>query len=160
MKSLIFNFENPSANARVLAEIVKVFKRAGAPVVSSEVAKTATRRAGESFRNVDFTFADGQVVTMAVKATGDVFEVRINGKATPLRYQDEHIKAIGEIAERMDRGRGSFQRQLARVRVPLPPSIKISRANMLTRLVEKRDTLKGAVAEAKATLAGLVPATA
>jgi hypothetical protein len=60
----------------------------------------------------------------------------------------------------MDRGRGSFQRQLARVRVPLPPSIKISRANMLTRLMEKRDTLKGAVAEAKATLAGLVPASA
>ena len=39
---------------------------------------------------VDFTFADGQTVTLAVKETGDVFEVKINGKVQPLRNQDDH----------------------------------------------------------------------
>jgi hypothetical protein len=158
MKTLLFDFENMAAKDKAMREVIKLFGRANAQVVSSEVAKTTTRRAGVTFRNVDFTFADGQVVTLAVKSTGDVFEVRINHKVAPLRYQDDHVKAIAEIAERMDRGRGIFQKQLARVRVPLPPSIKVSRSNMLVALIAKRDVLVGAVAEAKATLAGLMPA--
>jgi hypothetical protein len=158
MKTLLFDFENMAAKDKAMREVIKLFGRANAQVVSSEVAKTTTRRAGVTFRNVDFTFADGQVVTLAVKSTGDVFEVRVNHKVAPLRHQDDHVKAIAEIAERMDRGRGVFQKQLARVRIPLPPSIKVSRSNMLVALIAKRDVLVGAVAEAKATLAGLMPA--
>lgn len=160
MKNLTFDFENTSTRDRTTKEVIKLFGRSGAQVVSSDVAKTTQRRAGITFRNVSFTFADGQMVTMGVKETGDVFEVRINGKLTPLRHQDDHSKAIAEIAQDMDKGRNSFQKKLALVRVALPPSIKISRTNMLTALITKRDTLAGAVQEAKDHLAGLTPLAA
>jgi hypothetical protein len=157
MKTLLFNFENPSANTRVLREIGKVFSRAGVIVVTSEVDKTVSKKAGVTYRNANFTFADGQTVTLAVKSTGDVFEVRVNGKATPLKYQDEHTKAIGEISEKLDKSRSAFQKALARVRTPLPPSIKTSRAKQLVMMTEYRDVLKGAVEEAKGKLAELKP---
>ena len=160
MKTLIFDFEKLSGKDKAMREVVKLFGRANAQVVSSDIAKTTQRRAGVTFRDVSFTFADGQRVTMAVKDTGDVFEVKINDKVVPLRHQDDHAKAITEIADLMDRKRGAFQKKLALVRIPLPPSIKISRPNMLAALVAKRDVLAGAINEAKATLAELMPVAA
>lgn len=154
MKTLIFDLDKGGKD-RALREAQRLFNRAGAVVVSSEVDAALGRRAGVSFRNVHFTFADGQRVTFAVKLTGDVFEVRLNGKAVPLRNQDDHAKAIGEIAERMDTARGAFQRALAKVRVPLPPSIRVSRTSMLETLTARRDDLRAAVEQGRATLAGL-----
>lgn len=150
MKTLVFDLEKGGRD-RALKEATRLFKRAGAQVVSSDVDKSLMRRAGVSFRNINFTFADNQTVTFAVKATGDVFEVRLNGKPLPLRHQDDHALAIGEIAERMDAGRAAYQRALAKVRVPLPPSIRVSKANRIVQLTERRDNLKVAVAEAKST---------
>lgn len=155
MKTLLFNFEKMGEKDRAVREAVKLFGRAGAQVVSSEVAATTARRAGVTFRNVSFTFADGQTATLAVKATGDVFEVRVNGKPVPLRNQDDHGKAIAEIADRLATGRAAFQRALARVKTPLPPSLRVSRTAMLQAKVEKRDALKEAVQEARNTLAEL-----
>jgi len=91
MKTIQFKFDAMGAgNDKAIREITRLFDRAGVQVVASDVAKTLTKRAGVAFRNVDFTFADGQRVTMAVKETGDVFEVKINGKVVPLRQQDDH----------------------------------------------------------------------
>lgn len=157
MKTLVFDLEKGGRD-RAVKEAAKLFKRAGANVVSSQVDGSTLRRAGVTFRNVHFTFADNQTVTFSVKTTGDVFEVRLNGKPLPLRHQDDHALAIGEIAARMDGGRGAFQRALARVRVPLPPSIRVSRTNLVTALTERRDNLKSAIAEAKTTYETLVPA--
>lgn len=155
MKTNVFDFENLAAKDKAVRETARLFSRAGAQVVTTEVAKTLSRRAGVTFRNIDFTFADGQTVTLAVKNTGDVFEVKINGKVTPMRQQDDHAKAIVEIADRMDRGRGAFQRAMSRVRVPLPPSIRVSRTTMVAAKVAKRDALKEAVGIARETLASL-----
>lgn len=154
MKTLLFNFD-ASGKAQALIEVAKLFERAGCKVVISAVAPTVGTRAGVKFRNVDFTFADGQRVTLAIKETGDVFEVRINGAVTPLRQQDDHALAIKEIAGLLDKRRANFQRAQARVKVPLPPSLRVSRKTMLTAKVERRDNLKVAVAEAEAVLAEL-----
>lgn len=155
MKPLVFNFENLAAKDKAVQETARLFGRAGAQVITSEVAKTLSRRMGVSFRNIDFTFADGQTVTLAVKSTGDVFEVKVNGKVTPIRQQDDHAKAVAEIADRMDKGRGAYQRALARVRVTMPLSIRVSRATMVAAKVSKRDALKEAVGIARETLASL-----
>lgn len=150
MKTLVFDLEKGNKD-RALKEATRLFKRAGAQVVSSDVDKALSRKSGVSFRNINFTFADNQTVTFSVKTTGDVFEVRLNGKPLPLRHQDDHALAIGEISERMDAGRAAYQRALARVRVPLPPSIRVSRVNLITALTERRDNLKAAIVEAKTT---------
>lgn len=159
MKTLVFELDRGNKD-KAVREATRLFKRAGAQVVSAEVDANLSRRAGVSFRNISFSFADNQKVTFAVKATGDVFEVRLNGKPVPLRNQDDHALAIGEIAERMDAGRAAYQRALARVRVPLPPSIRVSRVNLLIALTERRDNLVSGVAEAKATYEKMVPAAA
>lgn len=159
MKTLLFKFEAMGAgNDKAIRDITRLFDRAGVQVVSSEVAKTQTKRSGVSFRNVDFTFADGQRVTLAVKETGDVFEVKINGTVVPLRQQDDHTKTVVEIAGLLDRRRAAFQRALARIKVPLPPSARISRTTLLTMKTEKLESLKEAVSLAEEELALLTGA--
>lgn len=153
MKTLIFNVEAVTQNDKAIREATRLFTRAGVQVVSTVIAPQLMKRAGVAYRNIDFTFADGQTVTMAVKVTGDVFEVRINNSVVPLRQQDDHAKAIAEIAALLDKKRLAFQRSLARIRVPLPPSVRVSRATMLAAKTEKRDALKEAVSLAEAELA-------
>ena len=161
MKSILFKFESMGAgNDKALRDISKLFDRAGAQVVSSEVAKTLTKRAGVFFRNVDLTFADGQRVTLGVKETGDVFEVKINGSVVPLRNQDDHAKTVAEIASLLDRRRVAFQRAMTRVQVLIPPSARVSRTTLLAAKTEKRDALKEAVSLAEQGLAELNGAAA
>ena len=158
MQSLVFDFEKASTKDRAVKAVERLFMRAGNQAVTSSVDQTTSRKAGVTYRNVNFTFADGQTVTLGVKSTGDVFEVKINGKPTPLRNQDDPALAIAEIASKMDAGRSKYQKMLALIKVPLPPSIRTSRANMVIVLTEKRDNLKSAVESATAELAQLSPA--
>lgn len=156
MKTILFKFDAMGAgNDKAIRDIIKLFDRAGVQVVSSDVAKTMTKRAGVSFRSVDFTFADGQRVTLGVKETGDVFEVKINGGVVPLRQQDDHVKTIIEITGMLDRRRSAFQRAMARVRVPIPPSARVSRSTLLAAKTQKRDSLKEAVGLAEQELVEL-----
>lgn len=155
MKSLVFDIESLASNEKTIREAKRLFARAGAHVVDAQVAPQMQKKAGVGYRNVDFTFADGQTVTMSVKTTGDVFEVRINKSVVPLRQQDDHVKAIGEIASLLDKKRAAFQRSLARVKTPLPPSLRTSRTSLIAAKIEKRDGLKELVSQAEATLAEL-----
>lgn len=157
MKTLLFDFEKPSGKDRAVKSVERLFARAGAPVVTSSVDPSTSRKAGVTYRNINFTMADGQKVTLGVKSTGDVFEVRVNNKPVPLRNQDDHAAAIAEIADKLDAGRTKFQKLLALVKIPLPPSIKTSRANMVVALTQRRDNLKAAIESATAELAGLTP---
>lgn len=157
MKTLLFNFgAMAAANDKSIREINRLFDKAGAQVVSHDVAKTLTKRVGVAFRNVDFTFADGQKVTMSVKETGDVFEVRINGKAVPLRQQDDHAATVKEIAALLDKRRPAFQRALAKIKTPLPPSLRVSKSSLVDQKLAKRDSLKEAIAIKEEELADLL----
>lgn len=150
---LLFDFE--SSRDRALAVITKLFQRAGAHVVSSDVAAAPSKRAGVAFRSVSLTFADGQVVILNVKTTGDVFEVKINGAVVPLKNQDDQGEAVKEIAAWLDKKRAAFQRALTKVKTVLPPSIRISAGNAMKAKVIKRDALVEAVGIAKTELAQL-----
>lgn len=152
MKNLIFNFDSPAAIARATRQAETAFLRAGCAVAITTVDMTPSRKAGETYRNVNFSMADNQRVTLGVKSTGDVFEVKVNGKAVPLRNQDDHAAAILEIAGKLDASRSRFQKALAMVRVPLPPSIRTSRTNMLAALTQKRDGLLEAIDAATSEL--------
>lgn len=157
MKTLLFNFgAMGAANDKSIREIVRLFDKAGTQVVSHDVAKTLTKRVGVAFRNVDLTFADGQKVTLAVKETGDVFEVRINAKVVPLRQQDDHAATIKEIAALLDKRRPAFQRALARIKTPLPPSLRVSKTSLIDQQISKRDSLKEAIALKEEELAELL----
>lgn len=158
MKTLTFNL-GAGVKDRAVRDMATALARAGAAVATTEVSAAPVRRAGVTFRSVHYTMADGQRVTLNVKETGDVFEVRINDKAVPISEQDDHRKAVVEIAERLGRGRAAYQRALARVRVPVPVAVRTSRVSRLAALQAKRDGLVDAIREAQKVLEGLRPAT-
>lgn len=155
MKTLSFNFDSPSNKDKAVKEVVKVLAKHGANVVTSEVDQRVLKKAGVAYRNVMLTFADGQTATLAFKETGDVFEIRINGKPVPFANQDDHNDTLKELAALLERRRSAFQRAMARVATPLPPSIRTSRASMLKGLTDRRDALRESVALAEQELADL-----
>lgn len=153
MKTILFDFSAKRDSA--LAQVSKMFGKAGAQVIDTSVDANPSARAGVKFRNVDLTFADGQRVTLAVKETGDIFAVKINGAAVPLKEQDDAVGAIAEIATQLERRRSAFQRALARTKVSLPPTARTSRSDMLKAKTAQRDALAEAVSEAEKELAAL-----
>lgn len=163
MKSLVFDFANPSAASKSLNQLVRLFVREGCAVASAEIDTKVQKTAGVAWRAIEFVFVDNQKVSMRVKLTGDIFQVLVNGKQLPIREQDDPAKAVGEISNVLDMGRASFQKKLARVRARTPQS---SRREATTKLMlekrlsasvaEKRELLE----EGKAQLASITAETA
>jgi hypothetical protein len=145
MKTLSFQIDNPSSKDKTVKEVTKTLGRFGCKVITAEFDQKLTRRAGVSFRYLNLTFSDGQTAALGIKDTGDVFEVRVNGKPVPITNQDDHEGALQELADLIDRRRAAFQRAMARVKTPIPPSVRTSRANTLQKLTERRDALREAV---------------
>lgn len=158
MKNLSLEIGALGANEKTIREVTRLFQKAGITIVTAEVSKAPIKRQGIVTRDLNLTFADSQTVTLSVKETGDVFQVKINGSLVPLRNQDDHAKAIPEIAALLDRRRAAFQRIMARIKTPTPPIARASRATVLAALTTKRDGLREAIAMAEKDLAELASA--
>ena len=156
-KALIFDFFNLSEKDKATTKAKRYFEQAGATVTSVDVDAKAKRTAGVSYRDVHFGFADSQTVSFGVKATGDVYQVKVNGRLTPLKHQDDHLKAIGEIVAAMAKGRAKFQAALAKVKVDLPKSIRTAAPKMEAVLREQIAEVDTAISAAEERLALLQP---
>jgi len=154
-KNIIFNFDDMTNKDKASKAVQAGFKKSGASVVQVDVSTNTKRTSGISYRELSLTFADSQVVIFRIKQTGDIFQVLLNGKVRPMTSQDDHAAAIAELVKAMDAGRTAFQQKLAKAKVKLPNSIKTTVPNKEKLLVEKRDALKDAIAEAEKTLAEL-----
>src|SRR5437764_1453316 len=115
--TLIFDFFELSHKDSSIKAATRYFAKAGATVTKVDVDGTVRRTAGQSYREVHFAFADSQTVSFAIKSTGDVYQVKVNGKAFPLRAQDDHAQAVIELAAAMNKGRAKFQAALAKTKV-------------------------------------------
>lgn len=154
---LLFSFDDLTRKDKAVKALERHFKRAGANPVSVDVDARVKRSSGVSYREISLTFSDSQVVKLRIKRPGDIFQVMLNRRVIPMRHQDDHLKAIGEIVQAMDSGRTAFQRRLARAKVKLPKRMKTAAPRMEKRLEEKRDALKEAVEDARQQLAELRP---
>lgn len=152
-KNLIFTFEEMSVKDKAAKKAMKYFSQAGANVVQQDVSPTVKRTSGVSYREMSLTFADSQQVVLRVKQTGDVYQVLLNGKVAPIKSQDDHVKAVAEIAQMLDAGRTKFQALLAKAQAKLPPGIKTAAPKLIVSLTEKRDGLKEAIAHARDEIA-------
>lgn len=152
---LIFDFFNLSHKDASIKEAKKYFKQAGANVTSVDVDATVKKAAGVAYREVHFSFADSQQVSFGVKETGDVFQVKVNGKQVPLRDQHDHAKAVTELVALMDKGRTKFQAALAKTKVTLPGAIRTAAPKLEQVLREKIAALDDAIGVAKETLSNL-----
>lgn len=155
MKNLLFSFADLSIKDKAAKKAISYFARAGANVVQQDIPSAVKRAAGVTYREMVLTFADSQQVILRIKQTGDIYQVLLNGKAIPLKTQDDHVKAIAEIVQAMDAGRSSFQKMLANAKVRPPAGIRTAAPKMEQVLTEKRDSLKAAIASVRAQIESL-----
>ena len=69
-------------------KLVTAFKRAGAEIAASWVAEKTKRENSITYREIGFTLADSQTIVLRVKQTGDIYQVRMNGKVLPMKEQE------------------------------------------------------------------------
>jgi hypothetical protein len=143
---LLFSFNDLSVKDKAAKAAIKYFTRAGVQVADQDVSTQIKRTSGISYREMKLTFADSQTLIFRIKQSGDIYQVLLNGKLTPIKNQDDHVAAISEIVHMLDVGRTKFQAKLAKAIVKLPPSIRTAAPKMLAVLTEKRDGLKEAIA--------------
>lgn len=149
MSISVLSFEDLSTKDKAFKKIQRAFAKMGANVVQTDIPSGIKRTAGVTYREANLTFADSQTVTFRIKKTGDIYEVRLNGRTLPIRNQDDQDKAIKEIVDAMDSGRSAFQRKLARAQVKVPAGIKTAAPKMEQVLTDKVTALKEAIAETR-----------
>lgn len=150
MKNIILDFDEMGNKKDAATKaIIKAFAKAKAEVVQGDVSQGVKRTSGISYREMLLTFNDSQTVTLFVKKTGDIYQVKLNGKVIPIKNQDDHQAAINEIAARMESGRTAFQKKLAAARVELPKEIKSAAPKIEAALTEKLKALDEAISATK-----------
>lgn len=155
MAQQIFNFDELSADGKAVQRMAKAFTRAGANVVQSECDGRIKRTLSVSYKELAFTFADGQQIVLQIKKTGDVGTVKLNGKAVPIKNQDDQSKAVAELVKLMEAGRDKFQAALAKKKVALPKGIKTAAPKMQEVLTARVAELDGQIEAKKASIASL-----
>lgn len=156
MKNLAFSYDElGTAGGKAAKRLAGLFGRAGAHVVATTADPRVRRTSGVTYRDVSLTFADGQQLTVSVKPTGDVFQVKVNGKPVPIRNQDDHMAAVGEIAKYMETGRAKFQVKLAHTRAALPKGLATAAPRMEVALAGKEAQIDEAIATATARIGEL-----
>jgi len=102
---------------------------------------------------VHLSFADSQQITLRIKRSGDIFQVLFNKTVIPIRYQDDHEKAITELVKKLEANRTVFQQRLVRLAVKLPSSVKTAIPNKIALLKARRDELKHLIQQIKELIA-------
>lgn len=146
MSQLLFDFKDFATPKVISKKITTEFnKAANVTPVNVEISPKTRRDSGVSFREIFAMFADNQTVTLRVKQSGDIYKVLINNKLLPIKNQDNHAKAIGEICSAMDKGRSAFQKKLAKTKITLPPSVKSTIVSKQQALDDKKAALLEAI---------------
>jgi hypothetical protein len=150
---IILDFDNQADATRSLKKVSQMMLRAGQPVVSTDFDAKVKRTSGISYREALLTVASGQTVTLRVKQTGDIYQVLVNGKVTPIKNQDDSAKAIVEIANHLDANQAKFQAQQAKVKVDLKEAgAKSVAPKMEEKLTAELQELDTKIADARKKL--------
>lgn len=153
MKNMLIDFAKLGTNPQLaLKNAVAQFVRLGLGVTQTDASPSVKKTSGISYREAYFTMADSQRVTFRIKETGDIYQVLINDKLTPIKDQDDHKSAIKEIVSNLDSGRAKFQAAMAKAKTPLPPSIKTSIPSMKVALQTKLNGLNESISELESQL--------
>jgi Defence against restriction A N-terminal len=148
MKNLIFDIYNLSHKDKAIAMAKRAFARAGAEVATVDVDAKTKKTLGVEYREVQFGFADSQTIRFGVNATGDVAQVKLNGKSVPLKNPDDHGATIEELVALMVKGRTKFQASLAKARVTLPATIRTAAPKIAQVMRDKIAAIDDAITEA------------
>jgi len=150
MNKILFSFKELGTNDKALKAVIKEFKKNGLTPIDDgiEVSKSKITN-GMRFKEVRVIFTDSQNITLRVNETGDIYQVLINKKLTPIKEQENHGKAIKEIAHLLDTGRSKFVAKMEKAKIAIPAKARTAQPNMLKALTEKRDNLLEAITAIK-----------
>ena len=143
---------NPTSAMR---RVTALFSRAGVEVLKVESDGKTRRASGISYREVTLSFADSQHIALRVKATGDVYQVLLNGKVTPVKSQDDPTKAISELSGLLDSGRAKFQKRMAAIVMKPPEGAKTAAPKLRTALTSQIAAVEVEINAAAEELAAL-----
>lgn len=153
--NLLIDYEQLATNPTVaMRKVTQLMQRAGAQALKVEGAGTK-RVAGISYREVTMTFADSQTMGLRIKATGDVYQVLLNGKIVPVKEQDDFAKACSELALMLDKNRLKFQKRMELLKMKPPEGIKTAAPRLLDVLTKQVQDLDVQIADARTELAEL-----
>lgn len=154
--NLLIDFDALARNAKTAARrMLSLFQRAGLEVVDAAHDGKVRRTAGVSFRELVLSFADSQTLTLRIKATGDVYQVLLNGKVTPLAEQDDAAKAVAELVKLLDKSRAKHQKRLAALAMKPPEGIKTAAPKLEQKLTEQIAEVDAQIESAREELAAL-----
>ena len=153
---ITIDFDKLATNVPAATRILRQrLERAQLAVVDIACDGKIKRTAGVSFREVVVTFTDNQTLTLRVKSTGDVYQVAVNGKVTPVFAQGGMDEAIAELAGILDRSRAAMQKRLAAIKVKPPEGIKTAAPKLEVTLRQQISEVDQQIGEAEKELAEL-----
>jgi len=150
-----FDFSTAAGADKALKQIKQLMIRSGQPVISTEFNEKPKRASGVTYREATLSLASGQMVTLRVTATGDVYQVLLNGSVKPIQNHDDMLKAVAEIAGMATKNQAAFQKSEARKQIALPPGMTTTATNRVAALTDGVDQLDTLIAERKVTVADL-----
>lgn len=149
------DFTSASAAESALKKVKQWMVRGGQPVVATEFIDKPRRSNGITYREATLTLASGQLITLRVNATGDIFQAVLNSSVVPIKNHDDMAKAVGELASLAEKNQAAFQKAQARVKVALPPGLSTPKPKMAEALQQRVTELDTRIADRKATVADL-----
>ena len=143
--NLVFDFDalKGGKDKRQLNKFKTLFSRYQCPIKDDgiSVEDKTVRKNGVTTLGVQLFLADDQMVNLRVKETGDIYEVKINNRLTPITAQDDTDAAVKEICDRLIRGRAAFLKVQSRQKTPdVTPKAKGETPATLTQRVSQRQT--------------------
>lgn len=152
----VFNFDELSSNEHTAPKsILQIIRRAGGTVASSWVDGKVRRENAIAFKEIHLVFADSQEAVLRVKQSGDIFQVKVNGRATPIKNQDDHKKALIEVIDAVDANSASYQKKLTQTKVVTPTGLKSTVTRKEESLTARIEELKAGISEATNELAAM-----
>lgn len=156
MKLLIdFDALIPGKVQHAMRRVLQLFARADLKVVDVATDGKVRRQSSVSFREVVLSFADSQKLALRVKATGDVYEVQINGRKVPVSAQEDPARAVAELVKMLDTGRARFQKRLAAMQMKPPEGAKTAAPKLRDALVSQIAQVQESIEVAREELAAL-----
>ncbi|WP_426237506.1 hypothetical protein [Pseudomonas sp. TWP3-2] len=155
-KTNSLDFSSPAGAEKAIKQITQQLGRAGQTVVSSEFSNKARRSSDTTYREAFLTLVSGQMITLRVNSTGDIYQVVLNKSVMPLKEHTDIEKAVGEIASMAEKNQHAFQKAQARKAVALPRGMSTPKHKQVDALTQQVAELDTQITERKATIAALV----
>ena len=146
------DFSSPGAADKALKKVAQLMGRAGQPVAATEFNQKPKRTSDTTYREAYLTLVSGQMVTLRVNATGDIYQVLLNSSVQPLKEHSDTEKAVVEIANLAQKNQASFQKAQARKAVALPKGMTTPKPKIADALAQQVNELDGQIIERRATL--------